>query len=177
MNMQTIKFIPMLLLTLVLGACDDDIKEYVHVGPNWAALHEIKSSEKTFSVEIDAASSAILGDKIVLKVKSEQAGKLWILQVDPNDEVSLVYPNAISKNNQIAADNWQQIPAEGSNWSIEAMKPTGVSVLAFIVTSPGTDLSSVFNGQPKEMDKALRIVEKTAAWGLAKQVININIKE
>ena len=100
-------------------------------------------------------------------------GRLWILQVDPNDEVSLIFPNALAQDNQISANSWKKIPAEGTNWSIEAMKPTGVSVLAFIVTAPGTDLSSVFNGQPEEMDKALRIVENSPAWGLAKQVIDI----
>ena len=171
--MKKIKLIPLLLLTFLLTACKDDVKEYVHVGPNWAALHAIKSSEKTFAVDVNVAGSAVLGEKLALKVKSEKAGKLWILQVDPNDQVSLMFPNAISKDNTIAAGSWKQVPAKEANWSIEAMKPVGPSVIVFIVTSPNTDLSAVFNGQANEMDKALRIVEDAAAWGLAKQVIDI----
>jgi len=171
--MKKLSFITLLLLSLLLTACNSDTKEYVHVGPNWAALNAIQPSEKTFDVVVDLAGSAVLGDKLALKVKSEQAGKLWILQVDPNDQVSLVFPNAISKDNAITANDWKQIPAEGSNWSIEAMKPVGPSVIVFIVTSPNTDISAVFNGQANEMDKALRIVEDAAAWGLSKQVIDI----
>ncbi len=168
------KLLPLLVITL-LSACNEeqDSTQYVHIGPNWAALHAIQPSSKTFDVQIEAKNTAILGDTLALKVKSEQAGKLWILQVDPNDEVSLIFPNALTPNHAIAAGQWMTIPAPGSSWSIEAMKPSGVSVIAFIVTSPNTDLNDVFNGQANEMDKALRLVENAPAWGLAKQVIDI----
>ena len=174
--MKKLNSLAAVLLMALLSACNSDTKEYVHVGPNWAALNNIQPSEQTFNVKIKAESAAFLGDKLTLKVKSEQAGRLWIVQVAPNDEVSLIYPNAMSTQNQIAAENWKSIPAEGSDWSIEAMKPVGVSVLVFIVTKPGTDLNTVFNGQAESMNKALHLVKNAGAWGLAKQIIDIKEK-
>lgn len=174
--MKKISLIAVLLSAVLLTACKQDTKEYVHIGPNWAALNAIQASEKSFKVDVNAVGSAILGDTLTLKVKSAQAGRLWILQVDSNDEVSQIFPNAMVADNQIEAGSWKVIPAEGSNWSIEAMKPTGPSVVVFIVTGPGTDLSSVFNGQPKQMEKALRLVKNAPAWGIAKQVIDIKDK-
>jgi len=172
--MKKINLLVILLSAVLLSACEEDTKEYVHIGPNWASLHALQPSEKTFKVDIKADASAILGGKLVFKVKSEQAGKLWILQVDPKDQVSLIYPNAMATEHKIASDSWLSIPADGATWSVEAMEPVGASVLVFIVTTANADLKTVFNGQTQEMDKALRIVENSAAWGLAKQVIEIN---
>ncbi len=175
--MKKISLFTIFLSTLLLTACNKDTKEYVHIGPNWAALNSIKPSEKTFKVDINAVDSAIVGETLAFKVKSEQQGQLWVLQVDSSDEISQIYPNPAVEDNQIIVNKWKKIPEEGSTWSIEAMKPLGPSVIVFIVTSPGTDLSTVFNGQPKNMDKALRVVENASAWGLAKQVIDIKDKK
>ncbi len=174
--MKKISLIALLIGTFMITACKQETKEYVHIGPNWAALNAMQPSEKTFKVSVKAVRSAVLGDILTLKVKSEKPGLLWILQVDSNDETSLIFPNELAQDNQIDAGSWKKIPGEGSSWSIEAMTPTGPSVVVFIVTVPGTDIRTVLNDQPQQLEKALRIVKDAPAWGLAKQVIDIQDK-
>jgi len=174
--MKKISLIVVLIGSFMISACKQGTKEYVHIGPNWAALNAMQPSEKTFKVSVKAVRSAILGDLLTLKVKSEKPGLLWILQVDSNDETSLIFPNKMAEDNQLEAGRWKKIPGEGASWSIEAMTPTGPSVVVFIVTVPGTDIRTVLNDQPQQLDKALRLVENAPAWGLAKQVIDIQEK-
>lgn len=159
-------------LIMLLTACSPN-KQYIHVGPNWAALDAMQPSSRTFDVNFESQESAVLGDSISFKVKSAQSGQLWILQVDPNDKVTLLYPNRGDSNNAIPAKRWLEIPKPDSSWSIEAIPPTGQSVLAAIVTLPGTDLADVFDGQNNDMNKALRIVANSPGWGLAKRIIAI----
>ncbi len=174
------KLISALLLSSVLTACVDNepqaIKEYVHVGENWAALNSVQDSENSFNVTVNTVSSAVLGEKLAFKISSEQAGKLWVLQVDPNDDISLIYPNVMSSDNRIEKNSWKTVPKAGAGWSIEAMKPLGNSMMVFIVTDPYTDLKAVFNEPSGAMNKALTLVKKSASWGLAKQVITIKEK-
>jgi len=164
-----------LLLAFVLVACSQD-KQYVNVGPNWAALHNAKPSKDSFPVELKAADHAKLGDNLALSIHSWRDGYLWLVQVDPNDTLSVLYPNQLSDDNRIAADQWQSIPRKGQNWNIEAMKPTGDCILMAIVTTTPGDINTVLDALKNPQgstEKSLRVVSGDAAWGMAKHIITI----
>ena len=146
--------------------------EYIHVGPNWNAIHNLKASEGAFSVKIKGDARLETGDTIKISVKSKKEGRLWVIQVDAEDTVSLLFPNKKDKDNRVAAGKWHRFPADDSNYRIVATKPLGKSTIAAIVTTGETTLDDVFQGQ-KSMSKALTILPKEPAWGVAHIVVDV----
>jgi len=164
-----------MLLVAGLSACSEE-KEYVAVGPNWAALNQVQQGENSFQVTIKGPESIQLNEELKFAVHSAQNGYLWLVQVDPNDTVSLIFPNEIDSDNRISADQWQTVPGKTANWTIQAQEPIGPSVIAAIVTNEQMTLEDVFNeitSRQANMDKALRIVSQKAAWGLDKRVVDV----
>jgi hypothetical protein len=156
-----------------LGAANCGDTEYVHVGPNWAALNELEPSEKTFDVKISGADQLEIGDRLEVKVTSKKKGRLWLVRVDPDDDVTLLFPNRMDQDNEIPAGVPVRIPDTDDSWSLEASDPLGKSVLAAIVTTGDADLDDVLENQ-KSVYKALRLVEELPAWGIAKKVIDVS---
>lgn len=161
-----------LALFVFMGATACKEEKYIHVGPNWAALNDLKPSDKTFGVDARGERDLKLGDEITFTVTSTKAGKLWVVQVDPKDRVTLLFPNEQAKENALSANKPFNVPPKDANWDITAGEPAGKSIVAFIVTTGGTDLQDVL-GQQKNMTKALRLVERTPAWGLEKVVVDV----
>lgn len=156
-----------------LGTANCADTEYVHVGPNWAALNELEPSEKTFTVKISGADELKVGDRFEVKITSKKEGRLWLLRVDPDDDVTLLFPNRMDDDNEIPAGVTVRIPDDDDSWGMEASEPLGKSVLAAIVTTGDADLDDVLDNQ-KNVPKALRLVEELPAWGIAKKVIDVS---
>ncbi|HFB64138.1 MAG TPA: DUF4384 domain-containing protein [Aeromonadales bacterium] len=165
----------LLFTGLTISGCDD--KEYIHVGPNWDMIHKIQASQKSFDVNVSGVKSSYkVGDKLAFNVTSEKTGKLWIVQVDPNDEVTMIMPNQLQSDNNISAGQSFSFPPKNATWSAPASEPTGESVLAFIVTTGDADLNTVLSGQTDKksvMQKTFRIIKDEPAWGLKTKVVNI----
>ncbi|MBU2551055.1 MAG: DUF4384 domain-containing protein [Proteobacteria bacterium] len=159
---------------LTMTGCAGNTR-YVHVGPSWAALNDMKTSERTFRVWVWGPDRADLGDRIDFEVQSEQSGRLWVVQVDPHDELTVLWPNDKVKDNRIEAQTRVHIPPQGADWSIVAGEPAGQSVVAFIVTRGDVDLADVLP-QDDGMAKALSLVSETPNWGLIKRVIDVKGK-
>jgi len=159
-------------ICLIAGTSACKEKEYIHVGPNWAAVNDIESSEKGFRVRVTGKQDLKLGEELTFEVTSDKSGKLWVVQVDPEDNVTLLFPNEKSKVNAVSAANPFNVPPKGATWRIEATKPAGKSVVAFIVTTGDTDLQDVL-GQKGSMTKALRLMENGPSWGVGKLVIDV----
>ena len=160
-----------LLLTIAATGCKEE--KYVHVGPNWAGVNDLTPSGNSFAVHVTGNRELNLGDNLTFQATSGKDGKLWVVQVDPEDRVTLLFPNQKSKDNCIAAGTPFQVPPKDAGWRIQAEKPTGKSVVAFIVTTGDTDLQDVL-GRQKSMSKALTLVENTPSWGVEKVVIDVN---
>jgi|UPI00037EE65C hypothetical protein len=160
-------------VVLLIG-CEET--QYVHVGPNWESLQQLQPGEGSFPVEVRGPEHEAVGEKIEFSVRSQKSGSLWVVQVDPADEVSLVYPNAAAKQAPITADTWQQVPPADAAWTLEADEPLGTSIFAFIVTTGDTDISDILaqgEGNKTAMSKAVRVVTEGGAWGMAKQVLKV----
>jgi hypothetical protein len=153
---------------------------YENIGPNRAALYDLKSSDRAFKVEVTGVDVASMGDLLTFQVRSEEAGRLWVLQVDPEDNLSVIFPNKYTGENHIAPGENIHIPPKGADWVIEAWEPVGQSILAFIVTQGEADLDEVFGQQKNmagDMDKALNIVTASPNWGLEKMVVDVKRKD
>jgi hypothetical protein len=162
-----------LLMSLGWVGCSQETEtEYIHVGPNWAALHELEPAEASFEVEVETGRRFKMGDELHFAVTSHADGRLWVAQVDPKDELTMLYPNAYVLDNTLVAGQSVPIPPPDAPWSLEASEPPGQSIVAFIVTPQELDLDDVL-GTQKSMRKALRLVGESASWGLAKAIIDI----
>ena len=160
--MQKISLI-LIVAMLFLAGCQET--KYVHVGPNWKALHELQPSDNTFKVTGYVGEKYRLGEELDIKVTSEKSGRLWVVHVDSKDYATKLYPNTYVPDNTIKAGETISIP-------VMAAEPTGASVVAFIVTESDTNLSDVIDGQ-NNMEKALYLARKAPAWGLDIQVVDI----
>lgn len=169
-----------LVLTLGLAtACGGT--RYVHVGPNWAAAHELEASKDGFEVRARVPDAAKVGTKVQLEVESARSGQLWVMQVDAADEATLVYPNDAEAEHAISAETPLVLPAADASWSFEVVEPLGASLFVFIVTEPGTSLEEVLetartpDGSKAALPKALRVVETApdGRWGLDKVMMEV----
>ena len=169
MKIKPLFFIWIICLSVLAGAC----KEYVHVGPNWDALHKMQLPENTFNVKVTGPGKAAPGDDLSFKVTSAESGRLWVVQVGSDDTMSVLFPNDLHKNNTISSHSPVSIPPREADWEIIAQKPLGETIVAFVVTTGETDLSDVLN-QDKSMSKAIIIVASSPAWGMARQILEIH---
>jgi len=167
--LKSLGLLVMLCLFVCLSSCK---KEYIHVGENWDYIHKLKKPENTFSVSVTGKSSARLGDELSYTVTSEKSGNLWVVQVDPEDTLSLLFPNDIEQDNHIYADRPLTVPPKDGSWSIQASEPAGESVVVFVVTTGEVEINDVLEVQ-NSMEKAISIVRKTPSWGFARKVVEI----
>jgi len=171
MNKMKLLFCCLAMVVLFsLSACST---KYVHVGPNWDSIHSLKASEKTFAVHAQGTTTAALGEVVKFSVRSEKSGRLWVVKVDPDDDIALLFPNAVSGSNWIDAGQQLTVPPAGEDWDIVAAEPTGFSTVAFIVTDQDTDLGDVFNEQDATMNKAFAFLKTRSSWGIDHIVVAI----
>lgn len=171
-NFKTLFLI--LALGISLTACKEP--EYIHVGSNWDALQKVEADKGGFKVESRAGSNYKLGERMDFSVKSEKSGHLWVVQVGPDDEVTLLFPNDKSSANKIKAGKWKELTPKGSNWWFEAADPAGHNIVAFFVTTGDQDYRDILEGNGLVIEKALRLVSDEQAWGLSKKAFNITKK-
>lgn len=177
MKKQMLKLILGITVLFFTASCNDGNDaskiEYVHVGPNWEAVHNLPASTKSFKVTVKAKPTVKEGSAFKFQVQSEKKGRLWIVQVDSKDQVTLLFPNEADKNNTIEKDSWVSIPSDNTDYQIVAGKPYGKSTIAVVVTIGNTDLSDVL-GAKKSLSKALVLLEKEPAWGLCHIVVDVS---
>ena len=159
------------LLLILLSGCKE--KEYVHVGPNWEALNKLEASEKNFKVSGDVADTVKLGEKLEFDVISERDGRLWVVQVDSEDNVNVLIPNDVYEDNAIKANEKLTLPPSGASWELYADEPKGSSIVAFIVTTGNTDIRDVLRSGKDAMSKAIRVTESAGSWGIDKRVVDV----
>ena len=182
--MKILNHIILIAVALLISACNqqttstgDDNKDdvqYIHVGPNWDALQKLDTSTSKFDIKTNIKKSYKLGDEITASVKSPRDGKLWVVFVDPNDEVSMMFPNGKSPNNEIEAGKSIKLPEPDSGWAIQAGEPTGQTIVSFIVTTGDLDLFDVLNSNTEStMNEALTLIDNSDQWSIKTHVVTV----
>ena len=174
-------FVVLISLAMLI-ACDQGAQQppsaptvrYVHVGPNWDALNKLASESGDFNVRVRVQRQAALGDQLQVQATSERDGHLWVVFVDPDDQVTLMYPNSKSTDNAVRAGETVTIPNDNSGWSLQATEPVGETLIAFIVTVGDLDLNDILTGSGEStMTEALMTIEDTASWSISKRVLEV----
>lgn len=177
MKLVNKKTIGLMLLAVasacILTACKKDADPvYVHVGPNWKALHQMDTSKASIPVKVKIKKNYSEGEQMQLQVNAEGSGKLWIMQVDPNDKVSMLLPNPIMTDNSIDPDKAILLPPANADWHIAAEKPYGESLFVFVVTSSQQSLEQVLaQAGAGKFKESLQLIQQSPKWGIAKHVV------
>ena len=148
--------------------------QYIHVGPNWDALQKLDTSTSKFKIKSNIKKSYKVGDKITASISSARSGKLWVVFVDPNDEVSMMFPNPQAQDNEIEANKTIKLPQPDSGWAIEAAEPLGQTIVSFIVTTGDLDLYDVLSSNDEStMNEALSIIDTSDQWSIQTHVVTV----
>ncbi len=98
------------------------------------------------SLGVDHATRVYFdGESIRLRVRSNQAGYLYLFYTDASDKHLCLYPNSLQADNRIAADETLRIPAAAAEFELRVAQPFGIETLEAIVTTqplPGFDLAA-----------------------------------
>ncbi len=148
-------------------------KEYVHVGENWQTVHNLKGSENSFELEVSGPGTVNIGDVLEFTVRSEKSGRMWLVHVDTDDRVTLLYPDSESGSNWLDKNEYVTIPPRNSGQKIHAVAPAGPATVAFIVTDPDTELYQVLSGQNTTMKKVLEFVQTRPSWSVRHLVVDV----
>ena len=139
--------------------------------PNWAAVENLKSTSNQFQVAVTGQAKLKLGDEMVFQVSSSQTGRLWVVQVDSNDEVTFLFPNMPEQDNRILGNKPVQIPPANADWVIEAGEPKGESLVAAVVTTEKFDLYK--DTGTKSTQKLADILSNAQDWGVGRMVVTV----
>ena len=164
--------------TLLAGcATAPTTTEYVNVGPVWSQLYNLPAGKDVaVKVETDKPEYAV-GERMQFTATAKADGKLWLVTVSPDDEVSLLFPNQLSPNNAVEAGTPLVIPALNSQYDLKAAEPVGKNVVLALVTTGnmGRDqVLEILRGKnQQQVSKAIAIEQRSPRWGSAKSVITV----
>jgi len=124
-----------------------------------AVLEDIvRHSDPLISVNTlaDKATLAIGRDRMQFRVKSSEAGYLYVFHVGTDGaHLSLLFPNKLDADNRVAADTEVVLPRSG--WRITASGPAGTNHIVTMVSRQPRDFAAagLQPGDPiAEFDKA-----------------------
>ena len=139
---------------------------------NWLALNRLQAPAGSFSVWAEGDQQVKIEESVRFRVVSSQTGRLWVLQVDPEDRFSLIYPNRWARNNQLVSHQPLVLPEKGSAWNLTAGRAAGRNMIAFIVTTDEMDLEDLADRSGNAVLLTQRL-EGLSDWSLAKMVVEV----
>ena len=75
-----------------------------------------------------------IGEKITFSVKAEENCYLTLLDINPQGEITVIYPNRFHRDNFIQAGVTYQVPRERDNFALDVRGPAGQERIKAIVT-------------------------------------------
>lgn len=88
-----------------------------------------------------APESARIGQRVAMRVRSPEAGYLYVVQLDSEGRsLSLVFPNAQDDRNAIAPG---EVLLPRAGWQLTSRGPAGVAYLVAIVTREAQDMATL----------------------------------
>jgi hypothetical protein len=78
-------------------------------------------------------------DPVQFEVSSSRDGFLYLLLLDPQNQLYLIFPNGLDQDNRVRADMPMRLPR--ASWPLEATPPAGRNTLLAIVSQTKRDFS------------------------------------
>ncbi len=118
-------------------------KNYVYVGDNWRSIDSLTPPADALGLKVEAPENGALGDSVRFHVTPHESGYLWVLQVDSNDELTVLFPNSEERKHWVVAGSTRAIPGNLGDYVLYLGRPVGEQLLAFIVTGDKKGLQHV----------------------------------
>lgn len=81
-----------------------------------------------------------LGENINFSVISSRDGYLNIIEVEPNGNLNVIFPNKVATDNRVSADREKLVPQDIGGFKFKAQEPQGESIIAALVTDTPVNL-------------------------------------
>lgn len=121
-------------------------------------IEEIKNAPWAVTVSVDKADRTYqLGDEVIIKVKSEQDGYLYVFNQDAAGNIVCLLPNKVQSKNEIKAGQEITVPDASDKFRIKAADPAGKEKIFAVVTkqpSPAMKLEDYTRGGPTKVKEA-----------------------
>lgn len=105
-------------------------------------LYENRDDRRRVVLETDQPVLKIGRDALQMRLKSSHAGYVYLIMIGSDDQtVDLLFPNALDKDNRIAAGETLTLPRKG--WELEVQGPPGIDRLMAIVSDSPRDFSTL----------------------------------
>ena len=116
-----------------------------------AALVMNRTAAFNFDVSIDRFEGGIysVGETFKISAKSEEPGYLYLLHIDPQGNLDLIFPQA-GQDNKIPAGKLMQIPAQKSKQQFLVHGPKGQHRVTAVVTTRPLLLSGLISGTQQQ---------------------------
>jgi len=123
--------------------------------------------------EYEVRDNFIEKEKIIFYVKSQKSGYLTMLDVSPNGNITVIFPNKFRRDNFIEARVTHQVPSPDYNFEFEVTGPAGLERIKAIVTLNKVsllklDLENGFHSVKNETSRGIKAIQ-----ALSKQVDSV----
>jgi TolB-like protein len=118
-----------------------------------------------------------IDEKIVFYVKSDKNGYLTMLDVGPNGDITVIFPNKFHRDNLIRAGVTYQVPSPNYGFEFDVRGPAGLERIKAIVTLNNIsllklDLDKGFHSFKKESKRGIKVIQ-----GLTEEVESVHISD
>jgi TolB-like protein len=111
-------------------------------------LVSIKPDQSSFNVKVWTDKEEYqIGEKIVFSVESEKSGYLTLLDVDPNGNINVLFPNKFHQDNFIRAGVTYNVPSKDYKFALDVRGPSGLERVKAIITLDAISLLEMNFGQ------------------------------
>lgn len=115
-------------------------------GPNWKRVTDLTARMKPLALT-GVKPRYGDGDKLVFELNVPAEGFLNIVDVGPDDNITLLFPNKFQPNNKVAAGRFT-VPTDAMPFDLPAGAPYGKSkIVAFVTSEPLSLLTSASDGK------------------------------
>jgi len=107
------------------------------------ALQEVLSGQTPgYRVVASAVKSRIaIDDPIQFEVHTARAGYLYLILLDTENKLYMLFPNGIDQNNRLAANEHAALPRTG--WTLIATPPPGINRILAVVSDTPREFSGI----------------------------------
>ena len=105
---------------------------------NWNRLLQLDVSRQKLLIKVPDTQLR-LGQALTLDIDLPYAGYLNIISIDPNDEVSVLFPNAWDKSNKVTAGHFY-LPTKNMDFDLQLAEPAGDNLILAILTQRPVNL-------------------------------------
>jgi hypothetical protein len=114
-------------------ATEDDKKDLLHPA-RIEVEHTVNDAWKVV-VGVNKDDAFSLGEEVFIDVTSDQAGYLYVISVDAEGKINLLFPNVYQQDNAIPAGKKVTIPdPDNKKFRIKAAPPVGKELVKALVT-------------------------------------------